>query len=173
MSVKLLSSFDPGYRAEVCCVGTSHTGVLNKPEGSVVLVLFIQWKERFTLYCSLPRFSLFLVSFSRSLFLYLSHLHTSFLPHFIFIIKQVSWILHSKWCCFKQSVMSAFLWRKSNKLSSENKCFESLDLTCMCFFLFATHFYFFVCNCSLGILVQKMWLASWIKLLTMLLTLEW
>ncbi len=143
MAVERLSSCDPGNQAKVWCTWTSPTCVLNKPEESVVLFIWVKRKVHTVLF---PSTFLPLPCFFLTVFVSVSvpSPHVFFLPYFIFIIKQVSWILHRKRCCFKQSVMSAFLWRKSNKLSSENKCFESLDLTCMCFFYlwFVTHFFF-------------------------------
>lgn len=162
MSVECSLSRDPGNQTKVWCTWTSLTGVPNKPEegrkGSHCIVLF---------HSTVLLLSCFILSFCFSV-------SVPSCSHFIFITKEVSWILHRKQCCFKPSVMSTFLWRKSNKLSSGNKCFESLGLTCMCFFtlFFVTHFYLFVMFTSTLILIQ-MFLASEIKLLTMVLTLEW
>lgn len=117
-------SCDPGRQVKVWGTWAS---LVNHSINQSTLVFFIWVKKKKN--NNLPTFPI-LSFLSHSL--YFCPVSTCFSSslHFHYI-KVVSWIRHRKRCCFKQSVMSAFLWR--NKLSSENKCFESLALTCMCF----------------------------------------
>lgn len=116
----LCSVFSSCYYGNQVMVQRTHghfpTGVHNKPRESVVLFI---WMKREVHTVSPPLlFLLQLPCFLLTVFVSVSvpspqvsssslHLHDQ---------AGVPSVLHRKRCCFKPTVMSAFLWRKSNKL---------------------------------------------------------